>query len=131
MQIYRFKFISSHSVVTSLKKEITDNLLLKLTAINFNYNALKLFSYIKISVNKINHLDINVLIKRVKTFLYIKILKRRQKNNDIDFNEFIIKILKVMLTLIVFTVNDKNNKYLIKINILTSLIYAEAVRDSI
>ncbi len=77
MQIYRFKFISSHSVVTSLKKEITDNLLLKLTAINFNYNALKLFSYIKISVNKINHLDINVLIKRVKTFLYIKILKRR------------------------------------------------------
>ncbi len=59
------------------KKEITDNLLFKLTVINFNHNALKLFSYIKISVNKISHLDINVSIKKVKTFLYIEILKRR------------------------------------------------------
>jgi len=73
----------------------------------------------------------NVLIKKVKTFLYIKILKRRQKNNDTDFNKFIIKILKVMLTLTAFTVNDESNKYLIKTDILTSLTYAEAVRDSI
>jgi len=36
-----------------------------------------------------------------------------------------------MLTLTAFTVNDENNKYLIRTNILTSLIYTEAVRDSI
>ncbi len=131
MQTYRFKFTSSHSVITSLKKEITDNSLLKLTAINFNHNALKLFSYIEISVNKISHLDINVSIKKVKTFLCIKILKRIQKNNDTDFNKLIIKILKVILTLTAFTVNDENNKYSVKTDILTSLIYAEAVRDSI
>ncbi len=59
------------------EKEITDNSLLKLTAVNFNYNALKLFSYIEISVNKISHLDVNVLIKKVKTFLCIEILKRK------------------------------------------------------
>jgi len=60
-----------------LKKEITDNLLLKLTAVNFNHNALKLFFYVEISVNKISHLDINILIKKVKTFLCVKILKKR------------------------------------------------------
>ncbi len=73
----------------------------------------------------------SISIKKVKTFLCIKILKRRQKNNDTDFNEFIIKILRIMLTLTVFTVNDENNKYSAKTDILTSLIYAEAVRDSI
>ncbi len=77
MQIYRFKFINFYSVVMLLKKEITDSSLLKLTAINFNYNALKLFFYVKISVNKISHLDVNILIKKVKTFLYIEILKKR------------------------------------------------------
>ena len=113
------------------KKEITDNSLLKLIAVNFNYNALKLFSYIKISVNKISYLDMNVSIKKVKTFLHIKILKKRQKNNDTDFNEFITKILRVMLTLTAFTVNNENNKYSVKTDILISLIYAEAVRDLI
>ncbi len=131
MQTYKFRLMSSHSVVTSSEKEITDNSLLKLIVVNFNYNALKLFSYIKISVNKINHLDINVLIKRVKIFLYIKILKKRQKNNDTDFNKFIIKILKVILTLTAFTVNNENSKHSVRIDILTSLIYAEAVRDLI
>jgi len=131
MQTYEFRFINSYSIVTLSKKEITDNSLFKLTAVNFNYNALKLFSYIKISVNKISHSDMNVLIKRVKTFLYIKILKRRQKNNDTDFNEFIIKILRIMLTLTAFTVNDENNKHSVRTDISTSLIYAEAVRNSI
>ena len=131
MQTYEFRFINSYSIVTLSKKEITDNSLFKLTAVNFNYNALKLFSYIKISVNKISHSDMNVLIKRVKTFLYIKISKRRQKNNDTDFNEFIIKILRIMLTLTAFTVNDENNKHSVKTDISTSLIYAEAVRNSI
>ncbi len=123
--------MSSHLIVTSLKKKITDNSLLKLIAVNFNYNALKLFFYVKISVNKISHSDMNVSIKKVKTFLYIKILKKRQKNNDIDFNEFIIKILRVMLTLTAFTVNDENNKYSVRTDILISLIYIEVVRDSI
>jgi len=123
--------MSSYLVVMSSKKEITNNLLLKLIAVNFNYNALKLFFYIEISINKISHLDVSVSIKEVKTFLYIKILKKRQKNNDINFNKLIIKILKVMLTLIAFTVNDKNNEYSVKIDILISLIYAEAVRDLI
>ncbi len=131
MQTYRFRFMSSYSVVMLSEKEITDNLLLKLIAINFNYNALKLFFHIKISVNKISHSDVNISIKKVKTFLCIKILKRRQKNNDTDFNEFIIKILKIMLTLIAFTVNDESNEYSVKTDILTSLIYAEAVRDLI
>ncbi len=131
MQTYKFKLMSSYSIIMLSEKEITDNSLLKLIAINFNYNALKLFFYVKISVNKISHLDISVSIKKVKTFLYIKILKRRQKNNDTDFDKFMIKILKIMLTLTAFTVNNENNEYLIKTDILTSLIYTEAVRDSI
>ncbi len=36
-----------------------------------------------------------------------------------------------MLTLTAFTVNDENNKHLVRIDILTSLIYIEVVRDSI
>jgi len=113
------------------EKEIINNLLLKLIAINFNHNTLKLFSYVKISVNKINHLDMSVSIKKVKTFLYIKILKRRQKNNDIDFNEFMIKILRIILILTAFIVNDESNEHSIRTNILISLIYTEAVKDSI
>ncbi len=69
--------MSSHSVVTSSKKEIIDNSLLKLIVVNFDHNALKLFSYVKISVNKISHSDVSVSTKKVKKFLYIKILKRR------------------------------------------------------
>ncbi len=131
MQTYKFKLISSHSVVMLLKKEIINNSLLKLTAINFNHNTLKLFFHIEISVNKISHLDMSILIKKVKTFLYIKILKKRQKNNNTDFNKLITKILKIMLTLTAFTVNNKNNEYSARTDISTSLIYAEAVRDSI
>ncbi len=123
--------MSSHFVVMSLKKEITDNSLLKLTAVNFDYNTLKLFSHVKISVNKISHSDVSVSIKRVKTFLYIKILKKRQKDNDTDFNELIIKILRVMLTLTAFTVNDENSEHSVRTDISTSLIYAKAVKDLI
>ncbi len=131
MQTYKFRSVNSHSVVMLSEKEITDNSLFKLTTVNFNYNALKLFSYVEISVNKISHLDMSILIRKVKTFLCIKILKRRQKNNNTDFNKFMIKILRVMLTLTAFTVNDENNEHLAKTDILTSLIYAEAVRDLI
>ncbi len=69
--------MNSHFIVMLSEKEITDNSLLKLIVVNFNYNALKLFFYVEISINKINYLDVSVLTKRVKTFLYIKILKRR------------------------------------------------------
>ncbi len=131
MQTYKFRSVNSHSVVMLSEKEITDNSLFKLTTVNFDYNALKLFSYVEISVNKISHLDMSILIRKVKTFLCIKILKRRQKNNNTDFNKFMIKILRVMLTLTAFTVNDENNEHLAKTDILTSLIYAEAVRDLI
>ncbi len=131
MQTYKFRLTSSHFIVMSSEKEITDNSLFKLTAVNFNYNALKLFFYVKISVNKISHSDVSVSIKEVKTFLYIKILKRRQKNNDTNFNEFMTKILRVMLTLTAFIVNDENNEHSAKTDISTSLIYAEAVRDLI
>jgi len=131
MQTYKFRSVNSHSVVMLSEKEITDNSLFKLTAVNFDYNALKLFSYVEISVNKISHLDMSILIRKVKTFLCIKILKRRQKNNNTDFNKFMIKILRVMLILTAFTVNDENNKHLAKTDILTSLTYAEAVRDLI
>ncbi len=113
------------------KKEIINNSLFKLTAVNFNHNALKLFSHVKIFVNKINHSDVNISIKKVKTFLCVEILKRRWKNNDTDFNEFMIKILRIMLTLTAFTVNDKSNEYSVKTDISTSLIYIEVVRDSI
>ncbi len=44
-------------------------------------------------------------------------------------NEFLIKILRIMLTLIAFFIDKKD--FIIKFNILTSVIYAEAVRDSI
>jgi len=131
MQTHEFRLTSSHFVVTSSEKEITDNSLLKLTAVNFNHNALKLFFHVKISVNKISHLNMSVLTKKVKTFLCIKISKRRQKNNDTDFNEFMIKILKVMLTLTAFTVNDESNEYSARTDILTSLTHIEVVKDSI
>jgi len=41
------------------------------------------------------------------------------------------KILRIMLTLTVFIVNDKNNEHSVRTDISTSLIYAKAVRDSI
>jgi len=36
-----------------------------------------------------------------------------------------------MLTLTAFTVNNESSKYSVRTDILTSLIYAKAVRDSI
>jgi len=44
-------------------------------------------------------------------------------------NELLIKILKVMLTLTAFFADKKDS--VIKLNILMSVIYAEAVKDSI
>jgi len=44
-------------------------------------------------------------------------------------NEFLTKILKVILTLIIFFTDKEDS--MIKSDILTSIIYAEAVKDSI
>jgi len=44
-------------------------------------------------------------------------------------NELLIKILKVILTLTAFSVDKEDS--IIKSDILISVIYAEAVRDSI
>jgi len=44
-------------------------------------------------------------------------------------NEFLIKILKIILTLTTFFTDKENS--IIKCDISTSIIYAEAVRDSI
>ncbi len=44
-------------------------------------------------------------------------------------NEFLIKILRIMLTLTAFFTDKEDS--IIKFNILMSVIYAEAVRDSI
>ena len=44
-------------------------------------------------------------------------------------NEFLIKILKAILTLTVFFTNKKDS--VIRSDILTSVIYAEVVRDLI
>ena len=69
IQTYEFRLMSSHFVIMSLKKEITDNSLSKLTAVNFDHNTLKLFSYVEISVNKISHLDMNVLTFLIEMFI--------------------------------------------------------------
>jgi len=44
-------------------------------------------------------------------------------------NELLIKILRIMLTLITFFINKEDS--IIKSDILMSVIYAEAVKDSI
>jgi len=44
-------------------------------------------------------------------------------------NEFLIKILRIILILMMFSADKKN--FIIKFDILTSVIYAETVRDSI
>ncbi len=44
-------------------------------------------------------------------------------------NELLIKILRVILTLVMFFIDKED--FIIKFNILMFIIYAEAVRDSI
>jgi len=70
-------------------------------------------------------------LKEVRTFLHIKILKQKRNDNDDDqdVNEFSIKILRVMLTLVAFFI-DKEDP-VIRPDILMPVTYAEAVRDSI
>ena len=69
--------------------------------------------------------------KEVRTFLCVKILKWKRDNDDDnqDVNELLIKILRVILTLMTFFTDKEDS--MIRPDILTSALYAEAVRDSI
>ena len=71
---------------------------------------IKQFSHIKIFINKTDKSAENIFTKKVKTFLYIKISKKKQKNdnNKKDSDELLHKILKVMLTLTVFTTDEED-----------------------
>jgi len=70
-----------------------------------------------------------VTLKEVRIFLHIEILKQKRDNNNQDVNELLIKILRVMLTLVAFFI-DKDDS-VIRSDISISVIYAEAVKDSI
>jgi len=70
-----------------------------------------------------------MIYKKVRTFLCITILKQKRNDNNQNINKFSIKMSKIMLTLMtLFT--DKEN-FIIKFDIFTFIMYAEAVRDSI
>ncbi len=70
-------------------------------------------------------------LKEVRIFLCVKILKWKKNNNndDQDADKLSIKILRVMLTLVMFFIDKEDS--VIKSDISTSVIYTEAVRDSI
>jgi len=70
-----------------------------------------------------------VTFKKVRTFLCIEILKQKRDNNNQNADEFSIKMFKVMFALVTLFTDEKNS--IIKFNILTSIIYTEAVRNSI
>ena len=60
----------------------------------------------------------------IKQFLWIKILKRQQKNNDFNLNESATKMSKIMLALTALEIDNIQS-------ISTSLIYVKAVKDLI
>ena len=62
--------------------------------------------------------------KMIKQFLWVKILKRQQKNDDSDLDEPTTKVLKIMLTL---TTLEADNA----LSIPTPLTYAKAVGDPV
>ena len=104
--------MSSQLIVTSsAEKNTVINLLFKLTVINLNNSStkkslkIKCFLHIEI-VSKTVKSQTNVF-SEVKRFLCIEILKRKQKEDDSDLNESIIKIFRVMLILTALTANDK------------------------
>ncbi len=68
----------------------------------------------------------------IKRFLYVKILKKRQKEDDSDLNEFMTKIFRIMLILTALTANDETLKSSsLRQDILTFVSYIKAVRDSV
>ena len=114
---------------------LNNSMMNKLIVINLNSSQTsetRQFSHIKIFINKADNSAEDILIEEVKTFLYIKVSKRKQNNDDDkqDLNELLFKISQAMLTLIAFTADERNFNN-VKTDIFTFVIYAEAVKDSI
>jgi len=70
-----------------------------------------------------------VTLKKVKTFLCVKISKQKRDNNNQDADEFSIKIFKVIFAFTTLSTDKKD--FAVKSDIFTSIIYIEAVKDSI
>jgi len=70
-----------------------------------------------------------VTLKKVRTFLYVEISKQKRDNNNQNVNEFSVKMSKVMLALVTLFTDKK--KFVIRSDILMSIIYVEAVKNSI
>jgi len=68
-------------------------------------------------------------LKKVRTFLCVKISKQKRNDNNQDVNEFSIKIFKVILALVILSADKED--FMIKFDIFTFIIYTEAVKDSI
>lgn len=132
IQTCEFRSVSFELNIVSLSENetMTDSLL-KSTAVNSDKTATNESSVIK----HLSHVKIFTHITdtsddEVKTFLCVKIFKRRHKNDNSDLNELITKIFKVMLALTALTANDEISLSL-KADILTSVTYIKAVRDLI
>ena len=106
------------------------DILSKMIAVNKNKNKFRVFLYIEIFISKL--IAENAFTEKVRTFLCIEILKRKWNNNDVkwNMNEFLFKILRIMLALTVFTVDEEDSDD-IKFDISIFVIYAEAVKDFI
>ncbi len=131
MQTHESRPTSSHPVATPPEEETTGNSLSKLTAVNFDHNAPKLFSHVEIPVNKASHPDVSASTGGVKTFLRVEVPKRRREDNDTDPDEPMTKISRAMLALAAFTANDECSEHPARADIPTPLTYAEAVGDPI
>jgi len=68
-------------------------------------------------------------LKRVRTFLCVKISKWKKDDNNQNANEFSIKMSKIMFALTALFTDEED--FIIKFNIFTFIIYTEAVKDSI
>ena len=76
--------------------------------------------------------SLTFLSKKIKRFLCVKILKRRQKNNNSDLNESITKIFRIMFTLMTLTAkNEISHTVSSKSDIFTFTMYIKAIRDLI
>lgn len=130
IQTCEFRSVSFElNIVSSPENETMTVLLLKSTAVNSDKTAtnessvMKHLSHVKILTHITDTSD-----DEVKTFLCVKIFKRRHKNDNSDLNELMTKIFKVMLALTALTANDEISLSL-RADILTSVTYIKAVRD--
>jgi len=68
-------------------------------------------------------------LKKVRTFLCVKISKWKRNNNNQGVNELSIKMFRIMFALVIFSAGKEN--FVIKFDIFMFIIYVEAVRNSI